>query len=222
MKKIKRISILLAPLLMLVFSCKQYVVDGVVKSLTEIDSGDGNLHIVSNTSAQDLIGLKEPALTSQEVKKLETLKGFLKDAMCSNGREEEDLKAEYTKSYNEFFDWLSKDFNMQKEFINAFNKINDILTKAVDESKKVRPDQQSLGFNEYLCYKIKNSRGGAISLYFQKIADAFGTEDYKKQDDEGSQKPEKCNEEIFKVIKKVLTEGENNKELANLKNCTNL
>ncbi|PRQ93579.1 hypothetical protein VSX38_05615 (plasmid) [Borreliella burgdorferi] len=209
----QRISILL--MLLAVFSCKQF---GDVKSLTEIDSGNGIPLVVSDV-VKDLIP-KEISLTPEEAEKLETLKVFLKDAMSVNGREE--LKAEYEKSYKEFFDWLSKDVNRQKEFISSFDNISSIVSKAVDASKKRRLDQQSLGFKEYVCYKIKNSKGEALSLFFQKVADAFGADPYKKDNDESVQKPVKCNEEIFKVIKKVLTESESNNELENLKNYGNV
>ncbi|PRQ95069.1 hypothetical protein CV684_04480 [Borreliella burgdorferi] len=209
----QRISILL--MLLAVFSCKQF---GDVKSLTEIDSGNGIPLVVSDV-VKDLIP-KEISLTPEEAEKLETLKVFLKDAMSVNGREE--LKAEYEKSYKEFFDWLSKDVNRQKEFISSFDNISSIVSKAVDASKKRRLDQQSLGFKEYVCYKIKNSKGEALSLFFQKVADAFGADPYKKDNDESVQKPVKCNEEIFKVIKKVLTESESNNELKNLKNYGNV
>lgn len=209
----QRISILL--MLLAVFSCKQF---GDVKSLTEIDSGNGIPLVVSDV-VKDLIP-KEISLTPEEAEKLESLKVFLKDAMSVNGREE--LKAEYEKSYKEFFDWLSKDVNRQKEFISSFDNISSIVSKAVDASKKRRLDQQSLGFKEYVCYKIKNSKGEALSLFFQKVADAFGADPYKKDNDESVQKPVKCNEEIFKVIKKVLTESESNNELKNLKNYGNV
>ncbi len=209
----QRISILL--MLLAVFSCKQF---GDVKSLTEIDSGNGIPLVVSDV-VKDLIP-KEISLTPEEAEKLESLKVFLKDAMSVNGREE--LKAEYEKSYKEFFDWLSKDVNRQKEFISSFDNISSIVSKAVDASKKRRLDQQSLGFKEYVCYKIKNSRGEALSLFFQKVVDAFGADPYKKDNDESVQKPVKCNEEIFKVIKKVLTESESNNELKNLKNYGNV
>ncbi|ACL33806.1 lipoprotein (plasmid) [Borreliella burgdorferi 156a] len=202
-------------MLLAVFSCKQF---GDVKSLTEIDSGNGIPLVVSDV-VKDLIP-KEISLTPEEAEKLETLKVFLKDAMSVNGREE--LKAEYEKSYKEFFDWLSKDVNRQKEFISSFDNISSIVSKAVDASKKRRLDQQSLGFKEYVCYKIKNSKGEALSLFFQKVADAFGADPYKKDNDESVQKPVKCNEEIFKVIKKVLTESESNNELKNLKNYGNV
>ncbi len=211
----QRISILL--MLLAVFSCKQF---GDVKSLTEIDSGNGIPLVVSDV-VKDLIP-KEISLTPEEAEKLESLKVFLKDAMSVNGREEA-LKAEYEKSYKEFFDWLSKDVNRQKEFISSFDNISSIVSKAVDASKKQRPtEQQSLGFKEYVCYKIKNSKGEALSLFFQKVADAFGADPYKKDNDESVQKPVKCNEEIFKVIKKVLTESESNNELKNLKNYGNV
>ncbi len=210
----QRISILL--MLLAVFSCKQFC---GVKSLTEIDSGNGIPLVVSDV-VKDLIP-KEISLTPEEAEKLETLKVFLKDAMSVNGREE--LKAEYEKSYKEFFDWLSKDVNRQKEFISSFDNISSIVSKAVDASKKRRPtEQQSLGFKEYVCYKIKNSKGEALSLFFQKVVDAFGADPYKKDNDESVQKPVKCNEEIFKVIKKVLTESESNNELKNLKNYGNV
>ncbi len=209
----QRISILL--MLLAVFFCKQFC---DVKSLTEIDSGNGIPLVVSDV-VKDLIP-KEISLTPEEAEKLESLKVFLKDAMSVNGREE--LKAEYEKSYKEFFDWLSKDVNRQKEFISSFDNISSIVSKAVDASKKRRLEQQSLGFKEYVCYKIKNSKGEALSLFFQKVADAFGADPYKKDNDESVQKPVKCNEEIFKVIKKVLTESESNNELKNLKNYGNV
>ncbi|WKC89513.1 hypothetical protein QIA19_00350 (plasmid) [Borreliella finlandensis] len=210
----QRISILL--MLLAVFSCKQF---GDVKSLTEIDSGNGIPLVVSDV-VKDLIP-KEISLTPEEAEKLESLKVFLKDAMDVNGREEK-LKAEYEKSYKEFFDWLSKDVSRQKEFISSFDNISSIVSKAVDASKKQSTEQQSLGFKEYVCYKIKNSTGGYLSLFFQKVVDAFGVDPYKKDNDESVQKPVKCNEEIFKVIKKVFTESESNNELKNLKNCVNV
>ncbi|AEL19583.1 outer surface protein (plasmid) [Borreliella bissettiae DN127] len=200
-----------------VFSCKQF---GDVKSLTEIYSGDDTPLVVGNV-AKELIP-EENSLTPEEAEKLETLKVFLKDAMGANGREDT-LKAEYEKSYKEFFDWLSKDVNRQKEFISYFDNICGIVSKAVDASKKQRPtEQQSLGFKEYVCYKIKNSKGEALSLFFQKVADAFGVDEYKKESDESVQKPEKCNEEIFKVIKRVFTQSDNNNELKNLANFGNV
>ncbi|WNY70045.1 hypothetical protein [Borreliella andersonii] len=213
----ERIIILL--MLLAVFSCKQFY---VVKSLAEIDSGNGTPLVISD-SVKDLKGLisKEISLTPEEAEKLETLKIFLKDAMDVNGRTG-DLRAEYEKSYKEFFDWLSKDVNRQKEFISFFDNVSGILSKAVDVSKKQRPiEQQSLGFKEYVCYKIKNSRGGYLSLFFQKVADAFGIDEYRKEENESVQKPVKCNEEIFKVIKRVFTESESNNELKNLKDCEN-
>ncbi len=216
----KRISIL-SILLLLFFSCKQY---GDVKSLTEVatDLKDDNSLASGGVGPKDQITKKGPALTSEESEKLEALKTFLQDAIGVNGRDK-DLKAEYEKSYKEFFDWLSKDVNRQKEFVSSFNKICDIVAKAVDASKqRTRDDQRSLGFNEYVCYKIKKSTGEPLSLFFQKVADAFGTEEYKRKDDANSQKPEKCNEEIFKVIKRVFTESENNKELADLKYYGNI
>ncbi len=149
----QRISTLL--MLLAVFSCKQF---GDVKSLTEIDSGNGIPLVVSDV-VKDLIP-KEISLTPEEAEKLESLKVFLKDAMSVNGREEANLKAEYEKSYKEFFDWLSKDVNRQKEFISSFDNISSIVSKAVDASKKQRPtEQQSLGFKEYVCYKIKIAEG---------------------------------------------------------------
>lgn len=217
----KRI-IILSILLLLLFSCKQY---GDVKSLTEVatDFEDDNSLASGGVEPKDQITEKGPALTSEESEKLEALKTFLKDAMGVNGRDE-NSKAEYEKSYKEFFDWLSKDVNRQKEFISSFNNICDIVAKAVDAGKQRTRDQrqQSLGFNEYVCYKIKNSTGESLSLFFQKVADAFGPEEYKRKDEKNSQKPEKCNEEIFKVIKRVFTESENNKELADLKNYGNI
>ncbi|MBB6043265.1 hypothetical protein QIA34_00395 (plasmid) [Borreliella yangtzensis] len=219
MKRINVVPILL----ILLFSCKQFSTG--VKSFTEIasDSDADNNRIVvgDNLLAKDPIPKGGPTLTSQESERLEALKSFLKDAMDANGREE-NLKAEYEKSYKEFFDWLSKDVNRQKEFVDSFNNICGIVTKSVDANKKRSPDQQSLSFNEYVCYKIKKSKGGALSLFFQKVADAFGTEAYKNKDDENSQKPEKCNEEIFKVIKRVFTESDSNNELKNLKNDGNV
>ncbi|WP_044003066.1 hypothetical protein [Borreliella garinii] len=217
----KRISVLSILLLLLLFSCKQY---GDVKSLTEVatDLEDGNSLASRDAESKDQITEKGPALTSEESERLEALKTFLKDAMGVNGRDE-NSKAEYEKSYKEFFDWLSKDGNRQKEFVNYFNNICGIVTKAVDASKKrSRDEQRSLGFNEYVCYKIKKSTGESLSLFFQKVADAFGTEEYKCKDDESSQKPEKCNEEIFKVIKRVFTESDSNRELADLKNYGNV
>ncbi|WNZ72196.1 hypothetical protein PT136_05020 (plasmid) [Borreliella garinii] len=216
----KRISIL-SILLLLFFSCKQY---GDVKSLTEVatDFEDDNSLASGGVGPKDQITKKGPALTSEESEKLEALKTFLQDAIGVNGRGE-DLKAEYEKSYKEFFDWLSKDVNRQKEFVSSFNNICDIVAKAVDASKqRTRDDQRSLGFNEYVCYKIKKSTGEPLSLFFQKVADAFGTEEYKRKDDKNSQKPEKCNEEIFKVIKRVFTESKNNRELADLKYYGNI
>lgn len=211
----KRISIL--SILLLLFSCKQY---GDVKSLTEVatDLKDDNSLASGGVEPKDQTTKKGPALTSEESKRLQSLKDFLKDAMDVNGRGE-DSKAEYEKSYKEFFDWLSKDVNRQKEFVSSFNKICDIVAKAVNAGKQRTRDEQqrSLGFNEYVCYKIKNSAGESLSLFFQKVADAFGTEEYKRKDDENSQKPEKCNEEIFKAIKRVFTESDNNNELKNLK-----
>ncbi|AJA90721.1 hypothetical protein OY14_04535 (plasmid) [Borreliella chilensis] len=211
----QRISIL--SILLLVFSCKQF---GAVKSFTEIDSGfgDDDSLVVSDGLAKSTNDdvTQVPTLTSQEAEMLGALKSFLKDAMEVNGKEE-NLKAEYDKSYKEFFDWLSKDVNKQKEFVNSFNNICEIVTRAVDACKKRSHEQQSLGLNEYVCYKIKKSKGEALSLFFQKVADAFGTEEYKNKNEE-SQKPEKCNQEIFKVIKRLFTESESNKELENLKN----
>lgn len=204
-------------MLLAVFSCKQFC---DVKSLTEIDYGDGIPIVVSDVVKDSFV--KEISLTPKEAEKLETLKVFLKDAMDSNGRED-NLKAVYEKSYKEFFDWLSKDVNKQKEFVSFFDNISSILSKAVDASKKQRPtEQQSLGFKEYVCYKIKNSKGGALSLFFQKVADAFGVDEYKNGNDESVKKPEKCNEEIFKVIKRVFTQSESNNELKNLENCANV
>ncbi|WKC79399.1 Mlp family lipoprotein [Borreliella tanukii] len=218
----KRIGILS---IILLFSCKQY---GEVKSLTEIasDFEDNNSLVVSdNVSAKDSIAEVGPALTSEESKKLESLKTFLKDAMGVNGKKG-DVKAEYEKSYKEFFDWLSKDVNKQKEFVNSFNNICGIVTKSVDASKKKYSNdgKQALDFDEYVCYDIKTRTGDDLSLFFQKVADAFGTQEYKNKDennDENNQKPEKCNEEIFKVIKRVFTESESNNELKNLKNYGN-
>ncbi|WKC75717.1 hypothetical protein [Borreliella valaisiana] len=213
-----RINVLLT-LLILLFSCKQFGVG--VKSLTEIASEDGNPIVVSdNVEVKDLISeAGRPTLTSQESERLEALKTFLKDAMGANGR---NVKDEYEKSYKEFFDWLSRDVNRQKEFVDSFNNICGIVAKAVDESKKRYNDgKQSLGFNEYVCYDIKTRTGDDLSLFFQKVADAFGTEAYKNKDEddeENNKKPEKCNEEIFKVIKKVFTESDSNKELKDLKN----
>ncbi|WP_210362328.1 hypothetical protein [Borreliella garinii] len=216
----KRISIL--SILLLLFSCKQY---GDVKSLTEVatDFEDDNSLASGSVEPKDQITKKGPALTSEESEKLEALKTFLKDAIGVNGRDK-NLKAEYEKSYKEFFDWLSKDVNRQKEFVSSFNNICDIVAKAVNASKQRTRDEQqrSLGFNEYVCYKIKNSTGESLSLFFQKVADAFGTEEYKRKDDKNSQKPEKCNEEIFKVIKRVFTESDSNRELADLKNYGNI
>lgn len=214
----KRISIL--SVLLLLFSCKQY---GDVKSLTEVatDLKDDNSLVSGGVEPKDQTTKKGPALTSEESKRLQSLKDFLKDAIDVNGRDE-NLKAEYDKSYKEFFDWLSKDINKQKEFVDSFNKICDIVVKAVDASRQRSTDQRSLGFNEYVCYKIKKSKGEALSLFFQKVADAFGTEEYKRKDDENSQKPEKCNEEIFKAMKRVFTESDNNNELKNLKSYGNV
>lgn len=215
----KRISIL--SILLLLFSCKQY---GDVKSLTEVatDLKDDNSLASGGVEPKDQITKKGPALTSEESKRLQSLKDFLKDAIDVNGRGE-DLKAEYEKSYKEFFDWLSKDVNRQKEFVDSFNKICDIVVKAVDASRqRSRDSEQPLGFEGYVCYKIKKSKGEALSLFFQKVADAFGTDGYKKKNDNNSQKPEKCNEEIFKAIKRVFTESDNNNELKNLKSYGNV
>nr|WP_316254869.1 hypothetical protein [Borreliella californiensis]WNY70953.1 hypothetical protein QIA39_04615 [Borreliella californiensis] len=199
------------------FSCKQF---GDVRGLTEIESENGIPLVVSDV-VKDLIP-KEISLTPEESEKLETLKIFLKDAMDVNGREDS-LKAEYEKSYKEFFDWLSKDVDRQKEFVSFFDNVCGIVSKAVDASKRQRPtEQKSLGFKEYVCYKIKKSTGEALSLFFQKVADAFGVDEYKKGTDESVQKPEKCNEEIFKVIKRVFTQSESNNELKNLKNFGNV
>ncbi|WNY63360.1 hypothetical protein RAC47_04595 (plasmid) [Borreliella carolinensis] len=212
----QRISILL--MLLAVFSCKQL---GDVKSLTEIYSGDDIPLVVADVDVVKELIPEENSLTSEEAEKLETLKVFLKDAIGANGRDDT-LKTVYEKSYKEFFDWLSKDVNRQKEFISSFDNICGIVSKAVDASKKQRPEQQSLGFKEYVCYKIKNSTGEALSLFFQKVADAFGVDYYKKGDDDSVQKPEKCNEEIFKVIKRIFTQSDSNNELKNLENCGNV
>lgn len=217
----KRISILSILLLLLLFSCKQY---GDVKSLTEVatDLEDGNSLASGGVGSNDQIAEKEPSLTSEESERLEALKTFLKEAMGVNGKTG-DTKAEYEKSYKEFFDWLSKDVNRQKEFVSSFNNVIGIVANVVDVCKKIwsNNNQNSLGFNEYVCYDIKTRTGNDLSLFFQKVADAFGTQEYKNKeedDEENNQKPEKCNEEIFKVIKRVCTESENNNELANLKN----
>lgn len=217
----KRINVV-STLLILLFSCKQ--IGTGVKSLTEIasDEGDNSIVVGDNLVAKDPITKGGPTLTSQETERLESLKTFLKDAMSVNGKTG-NVRTEYEKSYKEFFDWLSKDVNKQKEFVDSFNNICGIVTKAVDASKKKFNDgKQSLGFNEYVCYDIKTRTGDDLSLFFQKVADAFGTEEYKNKDDENDQKPEKCNEEIFKVIKRVFTESDSNNELKNLKNDGNV
>ncbi|WKC74813.1 hypothetical protein QIA36_00395 (plasmid) [Borreliella yangtzensis] len=215
----KRINIV-STLLILLFSCNQ--IGTGVKSLTEIASDEGGNSIVvgDNLVAKDPITKGGPTLTSQEAERLEALKSFLKDAIGVNGKTG-NVKTEYEKSYKEFFDWLSKDVNRQKEFVDSFNNICDIVTKAVDASKeRFKDGKQSLDFNEYVCYDIKTRTGDDLSLFFQKVADAFGTQEYKNkdEDDENNQKPEKCNEEIFKVIKRVFTESDSNKELQDLKN----
>lgn len=219
----KRISVLSILLLLLLFSCKQY---GDVKSLTEvaIDLEDGNSLASGGAESKDQITEKGPALTSEESERLEALKTFLKDAIGVNGRDK-NSKAEYEKSYKEFFDWLSKNVNRQKEFVSSFNNVRGIVANVVDVCKKIwsNNNQNSLGFNEYVCYDIKTRTGDGLSLFFQKVADAFGDQEYKskdedEEDEENNRKPEKCNEEIFKVIKRVFTESENNKELEDLKN----
>ncbi|WKD01241.1 hypothetical protein QIA01_04595 (plasmid) [Borreliella americana] len=213
----RKINVLLTLLTLFSFSCMQNF--GDVKALTEIDSRNSIFLVTGDVVVKDQIP-KEISLIPEEAQKLETLKIFLKDAIAVNGRDEK-LKIEYEKSYKEFFDWLSKDVERQKEFVSFFDNIFSILSKAVDLSKKQRPDPRSIGldFKDYVCYKIKNSTGGYLSLFFQKVADAFGGDAYKKDNDEHSEKPVKCNEEIFKVIKTAFTESENNNELKNLKNC---
>lgn len=124
-------------MLLAVFSCKQF---GDVKSLTEIDSGNGIPLVVSDV-VKDLIP-KEISLTRRSWK-ARVFKSLLKDAMSVNGREEA-LKAEYEKSYKEFFDWLSKDVNRQKEFISSFDNISSIVSKAVDASKSDAPLSNNL------------------------------------------------------------------------------
>ncbi|WNY69141.1 hypothetical protein [Borreliella lusitaniae] len=226
MKKINilKISVLLTLLIILVFSCKHY---GVKQSTKEINDSpraqnsnvSKNKNSESSQTVKAVIAKSWPSLTAEEAKKLKTSTTFLGEAITSNGREAKE-KAEYEKSYEEFFNWLSKDIDKQKEFLQALDKVYSIIVKAVEKSKKIYRDGQGLGLNEYISHRIKKHTGGYLSLFFQKVADAFGSENYKikgKNNQANNQKPEKSNEEIFKFIKKVFTESENNNELKKLK-----
>ncbi|WKC84916.1 hypothetical protein [Borreliella lusitaniae] len=226
MKKINilKISVLLTLLIILVFSCKHY---GVKQSAEEINDSPGaqnsnvskNKNSESSQTVKAVIAKSWPSLNPEEAKKLKTSTTFLGEAITANGRKRRE-KAEYERSYKEFFEWLSKDLNKQKDFLQALDKVYGIIVKAVEKSKEKYRDGQELGLNEYISFKIKNDTGGPLSLFFQKVADAFGTENYRKTGvytEANNKKPEKSNEEIFKFIKKVFTESENNKELKELK-----
>ncbi|WP_424632645.1 hypothetical protein [Borreliella lusitaniae] len=221
MKKINilKISVLLTLLIVLVFSCKHY---GVKQSAEEINDSAGAKN--SNASKKSetvkaVIAKSWPSLAPKEASKLKTSTTFLGEAITANGRQGAE-KAEYEKSYKEFFEWLSKDIEKQKEFLQALNKVYDIIVKVVEKQKEMSEEKKELGLNEYISFKIKDDTGGPLSLFFQKVADAFGTQHYKikdKNNEANNKKPEKSNEEIFKVIKKVFTESDDNRELKNLK-----
>ncbi|WKC84917.1 Mlp family lipoprotein [Borreliella lusitaniae] len=226
MKRINilKISVLLTLLIILVFSCKHY---GVKQSAEEINDspGDKNSNASKNKNSESsqtvkaVIAKSWPSLNAEEAKKLKTSTTFLGEAITANGRQVRE-KAKYEKSYREFFEWLSKDINKQKEFLQALDKVYGIIVKAVEKSKEKYRDGGGLGLNEYISSKIKNDTGGPLSLFFQKVADAFGSENYRGtgiNSVANNKKPEKSNEEIFKFIKKVFTESENNKELKELK-----
>ncbi|WKC84919.1 Mlp family lipoprotein [Borreliella lusitaniae] len=223
MKRISilKISVLLTLLIILVFSCKHY---GVKQFEEEVNDSPGakNSNASKNSeTVKAVIAKSWPSLNPQEAKKLQTSTRFLGEAITANGREGAE-KAEYEKSYKEFFDWLSKDINKQKEFLKFFDKVYEIVVKAVARNKTISRDKNDLGLNEYIAFRIKQSKGEPLSLFFQKVADAFGTENYyrrkdRKGEEANDKKPEKSNEEIFKVIKKLFTESEDNRELKNLK-----
>ncbi|WNY69142.1 Mlp family lipoprotein [Borreliella lusitaniae] len=225
MKRINilKISVLLTLLIILMFSCKQY---GVKQFAEEINDSPGvqnsnvskNKNSESSQTVKAVIAKSWPSLTPEEAEKLQTATSFLGEAITANGREAE--KAEYEKSYKEFFDWLSKDINKQKEFLQALDKVYGIIVKAVEKDKAKYRNGEGVGLNEYISSRIKEDTGGYLSLFFQKVADAFGSENYKikgKNNQDNNQKPEKSNEEIFKFIKKVFTESGDNNELKTLK-----
>ncbi|WNY69144.1 hypothetical protein [Borreliella lusitaniae] len=223
MKRISilKISVLLTLLIILVFSCKHY---GVKQFEEEVNDSAGakNSNASKNSeTVKSVIAKSWPSLAPQEAKKLQASTSFLGDAITANGRQG-DEKDEYERSYKEFFDWLSKDINKQKEFLKFFDKVYEIVVKAVARNKTISRDKNDLGLNEYIAFRIKESTGEPLSLFFQKVADAFGTDDYYRRKDregeeENNKKPEKSNEEIFKVIKKLFTESDDNRELKNLK-----
>ncbi|WP_424632646.1 hypothetical protein [Borreliella lusitaniae] len=225
MKKINilKISILFTLLIILVFSCKQYGVKQFAEEINDSPRAQNsnvstNKNSESSQTVQGVIAKSWPSLTPEEASKLKTSTTFLGEAITANGRQAE--KAEYEKSYREFFEWLSKDIEKQKEFLKALDKVYDIVVKAVEKNKTTYRDGQELGLNEYIAFKIKEDTGGHLSLFFQKVADAFGTEHYKikgRNNEANDKKPEKSNEEIFKFIKKVFTESDDNRELKNLK-----
>ncbi|WNY69143.1 Mlp family lipoprotein [Borreliella lusitaniae] len=223
MKRINilKISVLLTLLIILVFSCKHY---GVKQFEEEINDSAGakNSNASKNSeTVKAVIAKSWPSLNPEEAKKLQASTRFLGEAITANGREG-DERAEYEKSYREFFEWLSKDIDKQKEFLKLFDNVYGIAVKAAERKKTISHEKKELGLDEYIVFRIKESTGEALSLFFQKVADAFGTDDYYRRKDReneevNNQKPEKSNEEIFKVIKKLFTESEDNKELKDLK-----
>ncbi|WP_424632643.1 hypothetical protein [Borreliella lusitaniae] len=223
MKKINilKISVLLTLLIILVFSCKQYGVKQFVEEIND-SAGDKNSNASKKSeTVKAVIAKSWPSLNAEEASKLQASTSFLGEAISINGREG-DEKDEYERSYREFFDWLSKDINKQKELLKLFDNVYKIALKAAERRKTISNENKDLGLNEYIVFRIKESRGEALSLFFQKVADAFGIEDYYRRKDrageaENNQKPEKSNEEIFKVIKKLFTESDGNRELKDLK-----
>ncbi|WNY67309.1 Mlp family lipoprotein [Borreliella lusitaniae] len=223
MKKINilKISVLLTLLIILVFSCKQYGVKQFVEEIND-SAGDKNSNASKKSeTVKAVIAKSWPSLTPQEASKLQASTSFLGEAISINGRQEEQ-RVEYERSYREFFEWLSKDINKQKEFLKLFDNVYKIALKAAERRKTISREKNDLGLNEYIVFRIKEGTGGKLSLFFQKVADAFGTEDYYRREDRAGeeandQKPEKSNEEIFKVIKKLFTESDGNKELKDLK-----
>ncbi|WKC84918.1 hypothetical protein [Borreliella lusitaniae] len=224
MKRINilKISVLLTLLIILMFSCKQYGVKQFEEEIND-SAGDKNSNASKNSeTVKAVIAKSWPSLNPEEAKKLQASTSFLGDAISINGRQGEE-KAEYERSYEEFFDWLSKDINKQKEFLKLFDNVYGIAVKAAERKKTIIPNEKKeLGLDEYISFRIKESKGEPLSLFFQKVADAFGTDDYYRRKDReneeaNKQKPEKSNEEIFKVIKKLFTESDDNRELKALK-----
>ncbi|AYE36810.1 hypothetical protein DB313_04745 (plasmid) [Borrelia turcica IST7] len=168
-------------------------------------------------------------LEGEESKKFEHLKGSLGDAIKVNGKGEEKRK-ENEERQKEFFDWLDKndpDLSKRKELAELMKKVYGLLKEHAQNSEQIKSfvegtpkdenvkkigvtSARDIKTDEQVEALIKavlghsEESGTNLSLFFQKLGDAFGTEDGESQ---------KSNEKILEELKRVCESSDEIKKL---------